>query len=63
MNIDLDPTQQKAATCEASAQLTLAGPGSGKTTTLVGRFAHLVRQASILGAFSLLLLPKKPPMR
>ncbi|MCC6780433.1 MAG: ATP-dependent helicase [Hyphomicrobiales bacterium] len=40
----LDPTQKTAATWTADAQLVLAGPGSGKTTTLTGRFYHLVRQ-------------------
>src|SRR5215471_6332562 len=40
----LDPAQQSAATGTARIQLVLAGPGSGKTTTLAGRFVHLVRQ-------------------
>ena len=40
----LDPTQAAAATCAASVQLTLAGPGAGKTSTLTGRFVHLIRQ-------------------
>jgi DNA helicase-2/ATP-dependent DNA helicase PcrA len=40
----LDPTQAAAATCAAPIQLTLAGPGSGKTSTLTGRFVHLIRQ-------------------
>jgi DNA helicase II / ATP-dependent DNA helicase PcrA len=40
----LDPAQVAAATGQASIQLTLAGPGSGKTSTLTGRFVHLVRQ-------------------
>jgi len=40
----LDPTQAAAATCAAPVQLTLAGPGSGKTSTLTGRFVHLIRQ-------------------
>ena len=40
----LDPSQRSAATCDAPIQLTLAGPGSGKTSTLTGRFIHLVRQ-------------------
>jgi len=40
----LDPAQQNAATGTASIQLVLAGPGAGKTTTLAGRFVHLVRQ-------------------
>ena len=42
----LDPAQQKAATATGSIQLVLAGPGSGKTTTLTGRFVHLVRQGA-----------------
>ena len=40
----LDPVQQSAATGTKNIQLVLAGPGSGKTTTLAGRFVHLVRQ-------------------
>jgi DNA helicase-2/ATP-dependent DNA helicase PcrA len=45
MTVDtLDPAQRAAATQGGSIQLVLAGPGSGKTTTLVGRFVHLVRQ-------------------
>jgi DNA helicase II / ATP-dependent DNA helicase PcrA len=40
----LDPLQQSAATGTRNVQLVLAGPGSGKTTTLAGRFVHLVRQ-------------------
>src|SRR5271165_4166816 len=40
----LDPAQTAAATGQASIQLTLAGPGSGKTSTLTGRFIHLIRQ-------------------
>ena len=39
----LDPTQ-RAAAAAAPVQLTLAGPGAGKTTTLAVRFVHLVRQ-------------------
>src|SRR5437764_14385386 len=39
----LDPAQQSAAAGTGSIQLVLAGPGSGKTTTLAGRFVHLVR--------------------
>ena len=38
----LDPTQRAAAA--APVQLTLAGPGAGKTTTLAVRFVHMVRQ-------------------
>jgi hypothetical protein len=40
----LDSAQLAAATGRASIQLTLAGPGSGKTSTLTGRFVHLIRQ-------------------
>lgn len=40
----LDVTQARAARCETPIQLTLAGPGSGKTTTLVGRYEHLIEQ-------------------
>ena len=40
----LDPTQHAAAAADAPVQLTLAGPGAGKTTTLAVRFVHLVQQ-------------------
>ena len=40
----LDPAQAAAARSDASVQLTLAGPGSGKTSTLTGRFVYLTRQ-------------------
>ncbi|HXA24712.1 MAG TPA: ATP-dependent helicase [Acetobacteraceae bacterium] len=40
----LDPAQTAAAKGTAPVQLTLAGPGSGKTSALTGRFVHLVRQ-------------------
>jgi DNA helicase II / ATP-dependent DNA helicase PcrA len=41
--VPLDPAQQAAATATAGIQLVRAGPGSGKTTTLTGRFVHLVQ--------------------
>src|SRR5262245_14712926 len=40
----LDPAQAAAAAGTARNQLVLAGPGSGKTTALTGRFVQLVRQ-------------------
>jgi DNA helicase-2/ATP-dependent DNA helicase PcrA len=40
----LDPAQQRAAAGTGTIQLVLAGPGSGKTTTLAGRFVHLVQR-------------------
>jgi ATP-dependent exoDNAse (exonuclease V) beta subunit len=40
----LDRAQQSAAAGTGVVQLILAGPGAGKTTTLAGRFVHLVRQ-------------------
>src|SRR5262250_245680 len=40
----LDPAQAAAARSNAPVQVTLAGPGSGKTSTLTGRFVHLTRQ-------------------
>jgi DNA helicase II / ATP-dependent DNA helicase PcrA len=40
----LDPAQASAARSDAPVQLTLAGPGSGKTSTLTGRFMYLTRQ-------------------
>ncbi|HEX6543191.1 MAG TPA: UvrD-helicase domain-containing protein, partial [Ktedonobacterales bacterium] len=42
----LDEEQQAAAASETPA-LIIAGPGSGKTTTLVARVAHLVRERGI----------------
>jgi DNA helicase-2/ATP-dependent DNA helicase PcrA len=40
----LDPAQRTAAETPARIALVLAGPGSGKTTTLTSRFVRLVRQ-------------------
>ena len=41
--LTLDATQRRAATSVERLQLVLAGPGSGKTTTLAARFVHLVQ--------------------
>ena len=38
----LDPEQRVAAEAESESVLVLAGPGTGKTTTLVGRYLHLL---------------------
>ncbi|CAA7623228.1 Superfamily I DNA and RNA helicase [Candidatus Terasakiella magnetica] len=40
----LDPEQRAAAQADAQSVLVLAGPGTGKTTTLVGRYVHLLDQ-------------------
>src|SRR5215470_2097016 len=40
----LDAAQAAAARLDAPVQVTLAGPGSGKTSTLTGRFVYLTRQ-------------------
>ena len=42
----LDPTQAAAAKSAAEIQLTLAGPGAGKTSTLAGRFLYLVSKGA-----------------
>lgn len=40
----LNPEQERAARHSVGPALVLAGPGTGKTTTLVGRYTHLVDQ-------------------
>lgn len=44
---EINPEQQSAVACEAEKILVAAGPGTGKTFTLVARIAHLVK---VLGA-------------
>ena len=55
----LDPAQTAAATGKAPVQLTLAGPGSGKTSTLTGRFIHLIRQGVDPGRILAVTFTKK----
>ena len=42
MNINVQ--QQQAAEVSSKHALILAGPGTGKTTTLVARYEHLIKQ-------------------
>ena len=42
----LDPEQRVAAEALAASVLVLAGPGTGKTTTLVGRYLHLLERGA-----------------
>jgi DNA helicase II / ATP-dependent DNA helicase PcrA len=42
----LDPVQAAAAKSAAEIQLTLAGPGAGKTSTLAGRLLYLARKGA-----------------
>ena len=42
MNINVQ--QQQAAKVSSKHALILAGPGTGKTTTLVARYEHLIKQ-------------------
>jgi DNA helicase-2/ATP-dependent DNA helicase PcrA len=43
----LDAEQRRAAEAQAQSVLVLAGPGTGKTTTLVGRYVHLLDQGAV----------------
>ena len=56
---DLDPSQRRAASADHPIQLVLAGPGSGKTSTLVGRFRHLVDSGIAPGRIMALTFTKK----
>nr|WP_245992541.1 ATP-dependent DNA helicase [Capsulimonas corticalis] len=47
VSADLDPSQKDAAEFSAFPVLVGAGPGTGKTKTLVGRCAHLVHSVGI----------------
>ncbi len=42
----LNPEQSAAATAPAGANLVIASAGTGKTSTIVGRIAHLLRQGT-----------------
>src|SRR5262249_13311351 len=43
----LDPSQRAAATIERGPVLVDAGPGTGKTRTLVGRILHLIQDRDV----------------
>lgn len=43
----LDPDQEKAASCISPATAVIAGPGSGKTKTLVSRILHLIKDRGV----------------
>lgn len=51
----LDPSQSKAANCQKGPVLVKAGPGTGKTSTLVGRVIHLIKEKKIDPASILVL--------
>ena len=44
---DLNPVQLKAVKCKNQHVLILAGAGSGKTSTLTSRIAHLILERNI----------------
>ena len=50
----LNEEQKIAAKNQANSLLVLAGPGTGKTSTLVGRYVHLVNEGYV---------PKDPLLR
>ena len=41
--MNLNPEQLRAAQQDAKNVLVLAGPGTGKTTALIGRYTHLIK--------------------
>ena len=41
--MNLNPEQLRAAQQDAQNVLVLAGPGTGKTTALIGRYTHLIK--------------------
>ena len=51
----LDPSQSKAANFPKGPVLVKAGPGTGKTSTLVGRVIHLIKEKKIDPACILVL--------
>ena len=46
MSMNLNPEQNKAATVASKHALILAGPGTGKTTTLVARYENLIKRGT-----------------
>lgn len=51
----LDPSQSKAANFSKGPVLVKAGPGTGKTSTLVGRVIHLIKEKKVDPASILVL--------
>jgi len=61
--IDLNDEQRAAAEATGKHTLVLAGAGTGKTTTLVGRYAFLLNQSAPQKQFFVRLLPEKQLMK
>jgi DNA helicase-2/ATP-dependent DNA helicase PcrA len=58
-NRRLDASQEEAATWSGSPLLVDAGPGTGKTRTLVGRIKHLLANGSLSGSILALTFSSK----
>ena len=44
--MELNPEQLSAASQSSKNVLVLAGPGTGKTTALIGRYSHLIKSGT-----------------
>ena len=60
MSMNLNTEQNKAATVASKHALILAGPGTGKTTTLVARYENLIKQGTSHSQFSVAPSHEKP---
>ncbi len=60
---DLNQQQRAAATCDDGPHLVLAGPGTGKTTTLAARFVHLVHSGVAAERIMAVTFTKKAAMQ